>query len=96
MNLRVKVEAGSALTPDLSRSRPANALVNNWTGGIIGAFNLTVTSPHTPVSLCEASSQQEQPLDWQSRGNTRLMNPSVTLLDGTVSLLLWRIMELGS
>ena len=33
-NLGVKIEAGSALTPDLSRSRPANALVKNWISGI--------------------------------------------------------------
>ena len=54
-NLGVRIEAGSALTPDLSRSRPADALVNNWIGGLSAAFDVTVTSPLTPVSLCEAS-----------------------------------------
>ena len=54
-NLGVRIEAGSALTPDLSRSRPADALVNNWISGISAAFDLTVTSPLTPVSLREAS-----------------------------------------
>ena len=50
-NFGLKVEANSALTPDLSRSRPAVALVNNWTGGISAAFDL---SPLTPVSLRES------------------------------------------
>ncbi|KAL5517144.1 hypothetical protein EMCRGX_G002623 [Ephydatia muelleri] len=54
-NLGVRIEAGSALTPDLSRSRPADALVNNWIGGSSAAFDVTVTSPLTPVSLQESS-----------------------------------------
>ncbi|KAL5468958.1 hypothetical protein EMCRGX_G030120 [Ephydatia muelleri] len=54
-NLSVKVEAGSTLTPDLSRSRPTDALVSNWLDGIPTAFDITVTSPLTPVSLQEAS-----------------------------------------
>ena len=52
-NFGVKVEAGCVLTPDLSR--PADTLVNNWTGGIPATFDITVTSPLTPVSLREAS-----------------------------------------
>ncbi|KAL5460016.1 hypothetical protein EMCRGX_G033426 [Ephydatia muelleri] len=51
----MRIEAGSALTPDLSRSRPADALVNNWIGGSSAAFDVTVTSPLTPVSLQESS-----------------------------------------
>ena len=54
-NLGVRIEAGSALTLDLSRSRPADALVNNWIGGSSAAFDVTVTSPPTPVSLQESS-----------------------------------------
>ena len=54
-NLSVKVEASSTLTPDLSRSRPADALVSNWSDGIPTAFDITVTSPLTPVSLQETS-----------------------------------------
>ena len=54
-NLSVKVEAGSILTPVLSRSCPADALVSNWTDGIPTAFDFTMTSPLTPVSLHEAS-----------------------------------------
>ena len=54
VNLSVKVEAGSTLTPDLSRSRLADALVSNWSDGIPTAFDITVTSL-TPVSLQEAS-----------------------------------------
>ena len=52
-NLSVKVEAGSTLTPDLSRSRPSDALVSNWSDEIPTAFD--ITSPLTPVSLQEAS-----------------------------------------
>ena len=52
-NLSVKVEAGS--TPELSRSRPADTLVSNWTDGIPTAFDITMTPPLTPVSLQEAS-----------------------------------------
>ena len=37
-NFGLKVEAGSALTPDLSRSHPTDALVNNWTGSIPAAL----------------------------------------------------------
>ena len=51
----MRIEVGSALTPDLSRSHPADALVNNWIGGISAAFDVTVTSPLTPVSLHESS-----------------------------------------
>ena len=40
----MRIEACSALTPDLSRSRPADALVNNWIGGSSAAFDVTVTS----------------------------------------------------
>ena len=54
-NLGVRIEAGSALTPDLSRSRPADALVNNWIGGSSAAFDVTVTPPLTPVSLQKSS-----------------------------------------
>ena len=51
----MRIEAGSALTPDLSRSCPADALVNNWIGGSSTAFDVTVMSPLTPVSLHESS-----------------------------------------
>eukprot|EP00731_Ephydatia_muelleri_P026850 Em0018g950a len=54
-NLSVKVEAGSTLTPDLSRSRLVDALVSNWSDGISTPFDITGTSPLTPVSLQEAS-----------------------------------------
>ena len=91
----VKVEASSALTPDLSRSRPADALVNSWMGGNPAAFDITVTSL-TPCRFMKQVSWQEQPLDWQSKGSTRIMNLSVTLLEGTASLLLWRAMGTGS
>ena len=51
-NLSVKVEVGSTLTPELSRSRSADALVSNWSDGIPTAFDITVTSPLTSGSKC--------------------------------------------
>ena len=42
-HLRVKVEEGSGLTPDMSHTRPADALVQNWVGGKPDAFDFTVT-----------------------------------------------------
>ena len=77
------------LTPDLSRSHPADALVNNWIGGSSAAFDVTVTSSLNQVLL------QEQLHYWQSRGSTRQMTPSVIPLDGNASLLLWRAMGTG-
>ena len=50
VNLGVRIEAGSALTPDLSKSCPADALVNNWIGGSSAAFDVTVTSPYTCIT----------------------------------------------
>ena len=91
-NLGVRIEAGSALTPDLSRSHPMDALVNNWIGGLSAAFDITVTSPRL-CHFVKQASLQEQLLYWQSRGRTRRMTPSVIPLDGNVSLLLWRAME---
>eukprot|EP00731_Ephydatia_muelleri_P033991 Em0044g11a len=44
-NLGVRIEAGSALTPDLSRSRPADALVNNWIGGSSAVFDALLAEP---------------------------------------------------
>eukprot|EP00731_Ephydatia_muelleri_P033983 Em0044g3a len=44
-NLGVRIEADSALTPDLSRSRPADALVNNWIGGSSAVFDALLAEP---------------------------------------------------
>ena len=52
-NLGVKVEAGSTLTPDISRTRPTDALYSEQLDKWNTSF--TVTSPLTPVSLHEAS-----------------------------------------
>ena len=72
----------SALAPVfLGLSRVTDVLVNNWTGGIPAALNLTVMSSLTPGT---GSMHQ---------ANDHL--PSVILLDGTASLLLWRAMGTG-
>ena len=54
-HLRVKVEEGSGLTPDMSRTRPADVLVQNWVGGKPAAFDFTVTSPLIPKTLGQSS-----------------------------------------
>ena len=73
-NLSVKVEAGSTLTPDLSMSRPTDALVSNWSDGI-------------PIHFRKQVSHLELLHYWQSGGSTRLMTPSVTCLGGNALLL---------
>ena len=90
-NLGVRIEAGSALTPDLSRSRPAN----NWIGGSSAAFDVTVTSPHTPVSLQESSVTAGTASLLAEQRKPRRMTPNVIPLDGNASLLLWRAMGTG-
>ena len=94
-NLGVRIEAGSALTPDLSRSRPAKALVNNWISGISAAFDVTVTSPLTPVSLREASITAGTAALLAEQRKHQANDPSVIPLVGNVSLLLWRAMGTG-
>ena len=47
-HLKVKVEEGSGHTPDMSHTRPADVLVQNWVGGKPAAFDFTVTSPLIP------------------------------------------------
>ena len=83
-NLSVKVEAGSMLTPDLSRSRPADALVSNWSDGIPTAFDITVTSPLTPLSLQEASVTPGTAALLAERW--KHLTPSVTCLGGNAPL----------
>ena len=49
--LGVRIEVGSALTPELSRSRPADALVNNWIGGSSAAFDVRQAFSHLASRL---------------------------------------------
>ena len=53
--LGVRVESGSGITPDLSRTRPADVLVLNWERGKHAALDITVTSPLIPSILTAAS-----------------------------------------
>ena len=82
-NLSVKVEAGSTLTPDLSRSRPADGLVSNWSPT---AFDITVTSPLTPVSLKEASVAPGIAALLAEQRKHQANDPSVTCLGGNAPL----------
>ena len=54
-HLGVRVESGSGITPDLSRTRPAAVLVLNWERGKHAALDITVTSPLIPSILTAAS-----------------------------------------
>eukprot|EP00731_Ephydatia_muelleri_P034760 Em0075g13a len=53
-HLGVHVEVGSNLTPDGSRSRPADVLVHDWITGRFAAFDFTVSSPLSVASLNQA------------------------------------------
>ena len=50
-----QMEVGSGLGHDARRTRPADVLVPNWVLGKPAAFDITVTSPLTPITLHEAS-----------------------------------------
>ena len=54
-HLSVLVEVGYGLARDHINSRPADILVQGWDRGKPAAFDVTVTSPLTPVSLNNAS-----------------------------------------
>ena len=51
----VRVEKGSGLTPDHSRTRPADILALDWDKGRHAAFDVTVTSPLSVSILPESS-----------------------------------------
>ena len=53
-HLGVHAEVGSNLTPDGSRSRPADVLVCDWITGRFAAFDFTVSSPLSVASLNQA------------------------------------------
>ena len=54
-HLSVRVEGGYGLARDHINSRPADILVQGWDRGKPAAFDVTVTSHLTPVSLNNAS-----------------------------------------
>ena len=51
----MRVEEGYGLARDHINSRPADILVQGWDRGKPAVFDVTVTSPLTPVSLNNAS-----------------------------------------
>ncbi|KAL5474062.1 hypothetical protein EMCRGX_G028636 [Ephydatia muelleri] len=54
-HLGVRVESGSGITPDLSRTWPADVLVLNWERGKHAALDITMTSSLIPSILTAAS-----------------------------------------
>ena len=72
-HLGVHVEVGSNLTPDGSRSRPADVLVRDWITGRFAAFDFQVSLlPH----LIKHASHQALQLYQPKPASTRLMIPS--------------------
>ena len=61
-HLSVQVEVGYGLARDHINSCPADILVQGWDRGKPAAFDVTVTSPLTPVSLNNASASVGQPM----------------------------------
>ena len=54
-HLAVRVEVGRGLLGSHDYTRPADVLVDGWDRAKPAAFDVTVTSPLTPVTLKEAS-----------------------------------------
>ena len=54
-HLSVRVEVGYGLARDHINSRPSDVLVQGWDRGKPAAFDVTVASPLTPVTLNNAS-----------------------------------------
>ncbi|KAL5481620.1 hypothetical protein EMCRGX_G021817 [Ephydatia muelleri] len=76
-NLGVRIEAGSALTPDLSRSRPADALVNNWIGGSSAVFDALLAEPRKHQEndpKCDTLGGNASLLLWRAMG-TGVLKP---------------------
>ena len=71
-HLGVPVEVGSNLTPDGSRSRPADVLVRDWITGRFAAFDSSLL-PH----LIKHASHQALQLYQQKPASTRLMIPNI-------------------
>ena len=75
-HLGVHVEVGSNLTPDGSRSCPADVLVRDWITGRFAAFDFTVSSPSLLPHLIKHASHQALQLYQPKPASTRLMIPS--------------------
>ena len=58
-HLSVRVEVGRGLLGSHDYTRPADVLVDGWDRAKRDAFDVTVTSPLTPVTLNEASIHEE-------------------------------------
>ena len=84
-DISVKCEAGSGLSHDNRRTRPADILVSNWFCSSPAALDLTVISPlKTQMLLLKRDSQGGQQLDLLKSENTLKMIQSVKNLDGSV------------
>ena len=99
-HLSVRVEVGRGFLGSHNYARPADVLVDGWDRAKPAAFDVTVTSPLTPVTLNEASihegasMKEQQP--WLPRpGSMQLMMLDVKHSDGHAFLLPWKLLAIG-
>ena len=83
-HLSVQVEVGYGLARDHINSRPADILVQGWDRGKPAAFDVTVTSPLTPVSLNNASASVGAAA-YANAESMQPMTPGARSWDGYVS-----------
>eukprot|EP00731_Ephydatia_muelleri_P013116 Em0007g426a len=81
-HLSVQVEVGYGLARDHINSRPADILVQGWDRGKPAAFDVTVTSPLTPVSLNNASASVGQQHMLLNAESMQPMTPGARSWDG--------------
>ena len=84
-HLSVRVEVGYGLARDHINSRPADILVQGWDRGKPAAFDVTVTSPLTSVSLNNASASWGQQHMLLNAESMQPMTPGARSWDGYVS-----------
>ena len=90
------MEVGSGLGHDARRTRPADVLVPNWVLGKPAAFDITVTSPLTPITLHEASVTSGSTAQVaENRKHMPAMTQSAQSLGGCVQLRQLRLMVVG-
>ena len=89
-HLSVRVEVGRGLLGSHDYTRPVDVLVDGWDRAKPAAFDVTVTSPLTPVT----STKEQQP--WLLRlGSMQPMMLDAKHSDGHAFLLPWKRLEIG-
>ena len=94
-HLSVRVEVGRGLLGSHTYARPAHVLVDGWDRAKPAAFDVTVTSPLTPVTLNETSSMKEQQPWLPKPESMQLMMLDAKHSDGHAFLLPWKLLAIG-